>query len=1102
MQALSVSTGKFRKEFRNLKTYPVVINRFLIGQNTLVHTMTSALTRASSRLVTCLSAASLTAIICATGHSHAQAELLSPDFADNTLAARSGLLGIEPEKQGAQLPSNDAADLLSFELNENELSADEQKRLRELISRLGGRISLKTAQKTWVISLSSSAEAHIRSALNEFRAQDDALRRQAFLTKRTAHQKFVGFRDESNGVAQASQTGSDFELSGLWALISKFVDFSKTARLSSPVAIPVAANSSLATSPTAQTGPISASERFVVTIVDDSERAYQSVIQAIKAAQFAVLSSSRARKVLHISGSRNALDSVAELSNVAYIEPWASADSDLNIVRKVGGADAIESEVPWYTGIGVTAEVLDEGLRTTHAELSDVLINNGNGYNTYHGTAVYGLMFSDGAHNDLARGVLPDANGVFSTYNQLYDRYEHTRRLVDPEGTIRAVLQSNSWGNGTSTDYNSFAAELDDIVFDHDLLILHSQGNTADNAGRPQGWAKNSVSVGGVYHYNTVDTSDDEWGWGASIGPAQDGRVKPDLVHFFDQVLSTSDEHDYAYENFGGTSASTPISAGFFGLLFQMWADGIFTGEGEPGSGGDVFDARPKAATAKALMINSAEQYYFSGQDHAMNRMRQGWGLTNVKHIYNAAKNHGWKLPLVIDEDIYLQQGQTREFSIDVATAGEYFKATLAYTDPAAAPYSGKTLVNDLDLKITSPSGRLYKGNYGLLQGNWSSVNGDFDNANNIENVFIQAAEAGRYTVEVIARDIAIDAHADTARLDAPFSLVITCGGVQGCSGNNDSRLAQDTLELTSAPASIPLNGKVSTDIAFRAGGKRQLVLEVFNEEWQWLGMTTQTVYAGAGHQTLVLQLNNPKEIDKTKRYRLKVSIRPFDNFDKQLDSELRSNLAFKDIEETIVMDNVPALLNADGNLSVDVDVRLAQDRDIAFEVFDSNWNWLGGSRTRLTAEQVRAKVDVKVNGLARGSYYLKVAIWPLGGNYTQEIKASYSNPINVANYDSLPDEELSILTLANQFDLSGQISAEVFYRANGEKDLVLEIFTKEWRWIKLSRKTVNGDGSTRLELQAGTLSPGSYQVKITMRDKNGDDSSSSKTIYRTITAN
>src|SRR5690606_34637519 len=142
--------------------------------------------------------------------------------------------------------------------------------------------------------------------------------------------------------------------------------------------------------------------------------------------------------------------------------------------------------------------------------------------------------------------------------------------------------------------------------------ILQSQSNTGTTESRPESWAKNVVSVGAVFHRNTLARDDDCWCLGASIGPAADGRIKPDLCHFGDAVTTSSRASDAAFTtNFSGTSAATPITAGYFGLMFQMWHEGFFPGFGQAES---VFRSRPHMTTAKALMINTARQYEFQGQ--------------------------------------------------------------------------------------------------------------------------------------------------------------------------------------------------------------------------------------------------------------------------------------------------------------------------------------------------------------------------------------------------------------------------------------------------------------------------------------------------------
>jgi hypothetical protein len=471
---------------------------------------------------------------------------------------------------------------------------------------------------------------------------------------------------------------------------------------------------------------------------------------------------------------------LARSDEVLFIDRWSPPEPDMNIVREISGANQIES-VGGYTGQGVRAEVMDNGLRATHQDFQGTppILHGQNWSDYYHGTQTYGINFGDGTGNANARGLVPDAQGIFASYNRVTNRYTHTAELVDPDGDYRAVYQSNSWGNSPTTTYTTESAEMDDILFINDILITQSQSNNGSRSSRPQAWAKNIVSVGGVYHHNTLTRTDDQWANGASIGPASDGRIKPDLCHFYDDTLTTGYTSDTSYDSgFGGTSGATPITAGHFGLLFQMWADGIFTGN--PGAGADVFEARPHMSTAKALMINTASPYDFSGETADLTRVHQGWGLAHVGNLYDLAEAANWRLPLVIDETEVIAPNETHHYPMTVSGATEWFKITMVYADPMGNPGGGLARINDLSLRVTGPDGE-YFGNRGLRTGNWSEDVGDFPNDfDTVENVFIQNPTPGSWLIEVLAEEIIEDGHPETPALDADYALVVTGDVVMG----------------------------------------------------------------------------------------------------------------------------------------------------------------------------------------------------------------------------------------------------------------------------------------------------------------------------------
>ena len=278
--------------------------------------------------------------------------------------------------------------------------------------------------------------------------------------------------------------------------------------------------------------------------------------------------------------------------------------------------------------------------------------------------------------------MMPQAQGIAAyIFDPLFvtNRYAHTAELLLP--AYECVFQSNSTGTGLTTSYDSISMAMDTIIFDLDIPIVQSQSNQGSQFSRSEAWAKNILSIGGVYHFDTLTRADDGWFSGASIGPAEDGRIKPDLVSFYDQIFTTNGGSTTDYTpSFNGTSAATPICAGALGLTIQMWASGLF---GPTNPGATVFAKRPHAATAKALLINNANAYAFSGLNHDFARVHQGWGTPDLARTYDRA-NAG--KAIVVDETVLLAPLGSASWVVNVAAGEPDLRATLAWSDPPGRP--------------------------------------------------------------------------------------------------------------------------------------------------------------------------------------------------------------------------------------------------------------------------------------------------------------------------------------------------------------------------------------------------------------------------------
>lgn len=466
------------------------------------------------------------------------------------------------------------------------------------------------------------------------------------------------------------------------------------------------------------------------------------------------------------------LFSIARLNEVNFIDRWSDYEPDMDIGREIGGANYIES-VAGYTGQDVRGESFDTGFNLNHVDFQNnpLIVHGPSCGSDSHGTACVGILFGDGTGNSDARGLLPDGQGIVADYTIIgltgQSRYDHSGELL--EDPYYAVFQTASVGSDRTTQYSTISADTDAALFDFDIVHCQSQSNAGDQMSRPQAWAKNIISGGAAYHYDTIDKSDDCWCNGASIGPASDGRIKPTFCFFYDDILTVGwpGNNDYTY-GFGGTSGATPMTAGHVGLFFQMWDDGIFGNEVDPE--GSVFENRAHMTTAKAALINTADQYSFSGTNHDKTRMHQGWGMPNLKNLYDSRDNI-----YIIDETDILSAFDVSDHVVSVEEDTPALKVTMTYADPPGNPaVQSQHRINDLTLKVISPSGNEYYGNNGLLESTWSSSGGSPDTKNTVECVFIENPQSGTWTIEISADEIIEDSHAETQEMDADYSLVVS----------------------------------------------------------------------------------------------------------------------------------------------------------------------------------------------------------------------------------------------------------------------------------------------------------------------------------------
>jgi hypothetical protein len=468
-----------------------------------------------------------------------------------------------------------------------------------------------------------------------------------------------------------------------------------------------------------------------------------------------------------------------------------------------------------FDGRGVTVAVADSGLHngdmeSMHPDLAgrveafffyDNLEDAADEHS--HGTHVTGIIAGDGATGEIDEygalyglGVAPGARIVAQ---RIFDGTGNYRPPPSFETLTRdavqagAVIGSNSWGGDTQGRYDITAAEFDALVRDADAItpgdqpyiLVFSAGNAGpatQTIGTPA-VAKNVIAAGASqnnrYEFPIYSDGQEVMADFSGRGPCEDGRIKPDLVAPGTWIASLQSEAasginswsaiSPSYQYQGGTSQAGPHVSAAAAVFIQFYRE---QNQGQT----------PSPALVKAALINSAaemgarrppgfldEDEFEEGGEigHAPN-MDEGWGRVDLTRIIGSSRSYEY-----IDQRTTLSTGQVYEQRV-IVSPNARLKITLVYTDVPGLPAAIPALVNDLDLEVIAPDGKLYRGN-AFFEGESVPDTPVGDRINNVEAVHLSGPLPGEYLVRVRARNVVEDIH---QRLEgAPeqdFALVIS----------------------------------------------------------------------------------------------------------------------------------------------------------------------------------------------------------------------------------------------------------------------------------------------------------------------------------------
>ena len=449
-----------------------------------------------------------------------------------------------------------------------------------------------------------------------------------------------------------------------------------------------------------------------------------------------------------------------------------SGGLDINNVRDqvhvsdIQGFDAANGVATGLTGRGIRIGVYDSGIDNLNSDFrtdgTNRIVADRDGAHS-HGTFTAGILAGNGSLSAKTDSwALPNGGTDYQ-----YRGIAPTAELIDAQkidrdwGWAAASLRSHIVDHSMDLSNHSYWVQFDgsygDLSALHDDLIrgddagdgakvpprlhVHSAGNSgkkpdaSDSGAHQRGFfslgnqLKNALVVGN-YYYDGPRISKS-----SSLGPAHDGRIKPDVVAPGEFVRSTGycDPPDIlkfiaAYgeveekiacanmpagkvmprRNFyvpqSGTSVAAPVVTGILALVLEEMVASLEL---------DLNTKPPLPSTLRAIAIHSAtdqndpqpwftnseglDVYAFRGPDFA-----SGYGLVNAAAAVDVVRSG-----LFREGSIEATCRQTN-YTIWVEEGTPQLKVTVAWDDPGndvEIEFAQPLLINDLDLVLIDPLG-------------------------------------------------------------------------------------------------------------------------------------------------------------------------------------------------------------------------------------------------------------------------------------------------------------------------------------------------------------------------------------------------------------
>lgn len=437
-----------------------------------------------------------------------------------------------------------------------------------------------------------------------------------------------------------------------------------------------------------------------------------------------------------------------------------------------GEGELISVKEPFYDtkDIDIIGRYVDLGTASEFTDLHTLdmtTIIAGNGNSSLMGLGVAPMAQHTSSSN---AGVAPDADEYFIANGIQTQNHSYGTEIESFYGAAAALYDQQAYRNPQITHVFSVGNSGYETADHGAYKELGGFANITGNFKQ----AKNVLTIGAVdTTMNTIEMN--------SNGPAFDGRIKPEIVTY----------------SMTGTSNSAALVSGVAVLLQQVYRE--------------MNNQYLSNSLTKALLINTADDIGEMGPSH-----KTGYGSLNAYSAMQQLQNQQF----INDE---LIQSDEKRYKIAIPENAVNIRATLVWTDPAAAANDAIALVNDLNMEIKDENGQTHLPWVLSTEANLAALNAaatrGVDHLNTIEQVYIDKTDSDSLEIVITSQH----------RLDTMQSFSIAYGWEIKDEFSWTSPTFQDN---------VPYNGKTTTHIRWESSYAQSTAADLYfklsgEDEWK-----------------------------------------------------------------------------------------------------------------------------------------------------------------------------------------------------------------------------------------------------------------------------